>query len=528
MNLIDLINDTIVELARRPMIFSSSDVAMHADVTDQEVLIGNALQDHHDRSAILLLDRSSDVTGGQGRYIGAAAVELWWVERTLRWARTGINAMTSSALAREMALAFDITSWSSPPSALLEAGQRLAMAAEGYKPGTYVFPWAVVLRSNPACLQWFGQIFELFVSGLPAAVLRTPDGSMSLQNGCDNVLQQLAEREMDVVRARVGMGDGIRQTLEQVGNRHGVTRERIRQIEKKAWTKLRHPSRQRLLWTVFADDFIRSGGSLVIPESSLIPTRRFLHNAIGLSLVRIQELELQFIGAEDEILPYRDSLLHADESLNPSIGLSQFASANSLNFLSRDDGDILSHVEQAYRSSQASKTRASMLRDALRSLGRAAHYEDIAYECYKLFPECRASVRSLHAALSGVASPDRETFGIVWIGRRGMYGLKEHGYTRPDTDLFDAVATIVENKFDSTQSPVSQEIVITEISTQRRELKRNSVLMALAFNDRLEPLGRGEYIPKSSVPGRSSATQDMQYNIDAAFAAFSLDDDTSG
>jgi RNA polymerase primary sigma factor len=57
-------------------------------------------------------------------------------------------------------------------------------------------------------------------------------------------LAQLTEREAGVMRMRFGLTDGDPKTLEQIGRLQGVTRERIRQIECKALSKLRHPTRQ--------------------------------------------------------------------------------------------------------------------------------------------------------------------------------------------------------------------------------------------------------------------------------------------
>ena len=68
-----------------------------------------------------------------------------------------------------------------------------------------------------------------------------------LQDQLHAVLASLAEREAGIVRLRFGLTDGRPRTLDEIGQVYGVTRERIRQIESKTMTKLRHPSRSRLL-----------------------------------------------------------------------------------------------------------------------------------------------------------------------------------------------------------------------------------------------------------------------------------------
>ena len=68
-----------------------------------------------------------------------------------------------------------------------------------------------------------------------------------LQEQLHSVLDTLSEREAGVVKMRFGLTDGQPKTLDEIGKVYGVTRERIRQIESKTMSKLRHPSRSQVL-----------------------------------------------------------------------------------------------------------------------------------------------------------------------------------------------------------------------------------------------------------------------------------------
>jgi len=68
-----------------------------------------------------------------------------------------------------------------------------------------------------------------------------------LQEQLQQVLETLSEREAGVVAMRFGLTDGQPKTLDEIGKVYGVTRERIRQIESKTMSKLRHPSRSQVL-----------------------------------------------------------------------------------------------------------------------------------------------------------------------------------------------------------------------------------------------------------------------------------------
>ena len=69
----------------------------------------------------------------------------------------------------------------------------------------------------------------------------------ALKGEIKDAMSSLTPREAKILNLRYGLKDGREHTLEEVGQKYGLTRERIRQIEKDALRKLRHPSRSRKL-----------------------------------------------------------------------------------------------------------------------------------------------------------------------------------------------------------------------------------------------------------------------------------------
>jgi len=89
----------------------------------------------------------------------------------------------------------------------------------------------------------FGDLIEDSEAVVPADAV----SFTLLQEQLHSVLDTLSEREAGVVSMRFGLTDGQPKTLDEIGKVYGVTRERIRQIESKTMSKLRHPSRSQAL-----------------------------------------------------------------------------------------------------------------------------------------------------------------------------------------------------------------------------------------------------------------------------------------
>ena len=89
----------------------------------------------------------------------------------------------------------------------------------------------------------FGDLIEDSEAVVPADAV----SFTLLQEQLHSVLETLSEREAGIVSMRFGLTDGRPKTLDQIGKVYGVSRERIRQIEARTMSKLRHPSRSQEL-----------------------------------------------------------------------------------------------------------------------------------------------------------------------------------------------------------------------------------------------------------------------------------------
>ena len=530
------IEDAIRVVQNKQVVFTAADVAEYVGLDGAEIRIAPVLQKHCGNGELLNLDGRHSPNR---RYMRKVAAERWWVKQTLRWAELGLNYLTAEQLAGAMSLSFSEPRWTQLPQNLLAVGRQWAMADDGCVPGTYVSPWASVLRANPHLKKQFCTIFNFGVSPYGWAdevrlqekwgqtwnavyVHEQPESFIDL--AVKEALDQLTARESEIVRRRMGITTSTSETLEQIGKDKGVTRERIRQIEDKALKKLAAvPAMSSVLFCGFAANFIRSGGSLITGESEITPSWLLLAESLELNITPIADLEISLVAEIDGFNDYLDNLNLIKTSLDSNGQESERQTFESLRFLSHSDGVSLADIEKEYLAKQGQhfaeqwmKTMPRMLYRGLRSLGDAAHFSDIAKECNRLFPERENTEHNWHASLG---HPEAKALGIVWIGRKGVYGLKEQGYTRPNRGLYDAAASIVEARFTQTGRPVPEAFVVSELMKERQHLHLNSATMALTLNKKLTPAGNRCYKPKDAIqePGPDSREED--YDMDAGFEA---------
>ncbi|OGY91931.1 MAG: hypothetical protein A3H70_02185 [Candidatus Komeilibacteria bacterium RIFCSPLOWO2_02_FULL_48_11] len=131
------------------------------------------------------------------------------------------------------------------PPTLQEIAAGVGKSIEAVRNTMQLYQYSVSLDA-----QFSGDNDNSLLDIVPDASAQPPDAGISqreLQRDTELALGLLDEREQEVLRLYYGFDEGDEQTLEQVGNQLGVTRERVRQIKEQALRKLRHPLRRGIL-----------------------------------------------------------------------------------------------------------------------------------------------------------------------------------------------------------------------------------------------------------------------------------------
>lgn len=429
-----------------------------------------------------------------GSFIAMESLLRWWIVLTLKLAGTGEPNIAEHQLLADINLLRGDDGWRVPPLRAMAFGRRFGFVRGPDRSGLCIFPVARCLSHlSRSSLELAQEVLPDLLDYARRSILagNEPAGHSEgrLTDAVSDVLGTLTPREQKVLRLRAGIEYGRRHTLEEAGREFKLTRERIRQIEKKALRKLHHPTRARQLVPAFLSDLMMRQGSLIVdPTDEQAPYQLFVAEFLGIPRAKLPALDLILLGVSSEELAARgppeqwldlsdrEPVAAAIDSLyGPYLSESAFATLV----------DIAVDRKMPIPGSKAQKVRAAM-----QQIGVPAHYSEISEVYNSLFPGQPLSERSVHGILG------REPLDIVWIGVRGKFALKVWGYERPSKSLFDSVTEIVESRFSVTGKPVPFQVIAAEIGKYRQVVVPSSVVIAAACNPRVKRVGGDCYIPR--------------------------------
>ena len=473
------------------------------------------------------------------QFISRASLIRWFCHLNVRLAKAELAYIAREKLTSLMNSLRPTGVWEMLPKQAVQFAEGLGLVAQAEDERNYVFPIALVLScmrprrkrkashmDTPPCPRT-GAGYEAQVSVLlkecPDLILselkldplqhdapeltlqgcllrafeihnapRALDSAFTtgLRHAIHNALKTSDSRTSAIIHARAGLVASSAVTLDAIGKRLGLSKERVRQKEKTFWAKVSRLCEKMvpfLLPYLFAD-IIAQRGSLVFEMQDIETwsTRRFTALA----------------GIPDEPIPATGLLILAVDgkwhrlprkpkwsaTVTPfEFARSRFMSSASFPLI-RQDIKLISERLSAFWKCRPSKTERAYL--ALRAIGKPAHYSTICEMHNTMFPGSASNERSIHSALT------LQKHGVVWIGVRGTYALKEWGYERPQKALFDAVTQIVGEIFGYTGRPVPFTSICAEMAKYRRVVNRNSLLIAAHLNSGLERIGRDSFVPR--------------------------------
>lgn len=332
----------------------------------------------------------------------------------------------------------------------------------------------------------------------------------------DEWLSFLKERSREVVTLRFGLENGQPKTFEEIGQLLGVTRERVRQIEKSAFHRLKphlqRPGLRRLI-DHLRHALVEAGGlateiQLAEALSDVISVEGISPGSVVQLLLSVRgdfcwirsiqawcqskglaDLYIDVVGQVLQVLEAAHGPLAQEELLN-RLKISNWYQANAdrlndsyilacLNFNERiichDNGYIVLEKWERYRVADIVL--------ALRKLGEPSHYRKIAKVVNANLPPGKHSTpQNIHYKLAYY------TDIFVWVGLRGTYGLKEWGLEQPLT-YQEALGKILQQA----GHPLTYQEILAWLPEFRPYFTKSSIRLALGTSSRFSTFPGGAY-----------------------------------
>jgi hypothetical protein len=424
----------------------------------------------------------------QKHFISRGSLFQWFCRLSVRLARAKQTRLDKHQLALLASSLRIDDQWDTPPSQAVQFGNAFGFIAPSYAADEYVFPIAHILSFMPHGLANYTT--SRIMEAVSADIIDVHWSFKRLaQESIEKVFAHFTENECYVIKAREGILTGKKMTLEQVGIRQGVTRQRVNQIESSLWHRLRHPTRARFFCTALICSIISRQGSLIVlknsPESFL---SGFLARFAHVPQAEFPHSKMLILGASPKdvaLLSKSTGLIHED--IDTDSIATRLDARRQLCVTSNDLKTLAENIVQ-FRRKRLTKGQMAYL--ALRAIGRPARCSEITEVYNSLFPGRPSTEHNLHAVLS------HERYGVVWVGIRSTFALKEWGYEHPSMRLFDIATEVVKERYKKTTQPVPFAVIVAEIGKRRRLVNSASLVIVTQCNPNLRRIGRDSFVPE--------------------------------
>ena len=343
-----------------------------------------------------------------------------------------------------------------------------------------------------------------------------PQITVNLQDLLENLFMVLTDKEATVIRKRFALKGEQKQTLEKIGKQFNVTRERIRQIESIALSKLKRTVRTTRLDEVnsLAKEILRAHGGLMREDILISDCLKRIsgskqvdgavlrlsfsidpelssgsRNNTFVTFWRVESLSIDdvtlIVSSIVKTLKKRKSCMQTDDVVSSIQGLNLFDSRTPSKELVRSCLEVderLREIPEGWGLTEWRFVRPRSIRDKieiiLKKSGEPIHFMDIANRIKEAsFDHKNVTVQAVHNEL--IRYPQ-----FVLVGR-GLYALREWGY-EPGT-VADVIERILKDK-----GPLSKKEIIAEVAKQRT-VKVGTISLNLQKMPYFTRVGRAVY-----------------------------------
>lgn len=288
----------------------------------------------------------------------------WFSQLSCRLADIGQTKLSQRQLALAASLLRPDGRWEAPPEQLVEYGSKWGFIRPAtYSTGSYLFPLVWPLQSLPGA--WRPMLFEALAHG-ESREASPPDIRY------ENLFSWCKDRTLYVILTREGILTGERQTLKQIANKLGVSRERVRQIEQRFWKLVKHHRHSEKALTPILEYIVWHKCSLIVDmKSSEFLPLLFLCKCAGFRAATLDNLSLMVISGPESL----DDLLVSNGDVEATLIEAYLETEEALP-LTEEDTRVLATRIAEFRRKQLTKAERVYL--ALRTIGRPAHYSEVA------------------------------------------------------------------------------------------------------------------------------------------------------
>ena len=304
------------------------------------------------------------------------------------------------------------------------------------------------------------------------------------------------DRYRKIFETRFGFIDGEKKTLDKTGIKFQITRERVRQIINKSEKDISvcNKNISEKLLKFFIINLFESKGSIMIQNSKNIAIHRinFTNKYFNIPFYMIKELNFYLLGVNESKSKIIKNFIKNNILVEKKYIEISFIESIDITFSNKDYKKMINIIKN-YSINRLYGVEIAYC--GLKKIGKPAHYSEVTNVCNKLFAPRVFTTRDIHSYLTRKDLSGDLPF--VWVGMKGIYALKEWGYERPETDLFELIADIVLENYIATKKPVSLNKIISEVLKVRKMCNENSIIIASGINDRITQTGRNQFIPIS-------------------------------